>query len=92
MLLKKLRCAHFKNYTAVGLAFADQLNFIVGPNGAGKTTLMKTVSGIGYALMSQFKCFGIKYLGSLHTKYGNLIRRIFNADLPTMLSKGMLNE
>lgn len=40
MLLKKIRCAHFKNYAAVEIAFADQLNFIVGPNGAGKTSLL----------------------------------------------------
>ncbi len=43
MLLKKLRCAHFKNYTAAQLEFADQLNFIVGPNGAGKTTLLDAI-------------------------------------------------
>jgi DNA replication and repair protein RecF len=43
MLLRKLRCAHFKNHTAVELAFADQLNLIVGPNGAGKTTLLDSI-------------------------------------------------
>ena len=43
MLLRKLRCAHFKNHTAVELTFADQLNFIVGPNGAGKTTLLDSI-------------------------------------------------
>ena len=43
MLLTKLRCAHFKNHTAVELTFADQLNFIVGPNGAGKTTLLDSI-------------------------------------------------
>ena len=43
MLLRKLRCAHFKNYTSVELEFADQLNLIVGPNGAGKTTLLDSI-------------------------------------------------
>ena len=43
MLLKKLRCVHFKNHNAVELAFADQLNFIVGPNGAGKTSLLDAI-------------------------------------------------
>jgi len=43
MLLRKLRCAHFKNYTAIELTFADQLNFIIGPNGAGKTTLLDSI-------------------------------------------------
>lgn len=43
MLLRKLRCAFFKNYTAIALDFADELNFIVGPNGAGKTTLLDAI-------------------------------------------------
>ncbi|MEL6606626.1 MAG: DNA replication and repair protein RecF [Bacteroidota bacterium] len=43
MLLRKLRCVHFKNHSAVELAFAEQLNFIVGPNGAGKTSLLDAV-------------------------------------------------
>lgn len=43
MLLQNLRCAHFKNYTAVEIPFATQLNFIVGPNGAGKTTLLDAI-------------------------------------------------
>jgi len=43
MLLSKLRCTHFKNYTDITLTFADQLNFIVGPNGAGKTTLLDSI-------------------------------------------------
>jgi len=50
MLLRKLRYAHFKNYTAIELAFADQLNFIVGPNGAGKTTLL---DGIHYLSLTK---------------------------------------
>ena len=50
MLLKKIRCAHFKNHTAVELAFADQLNFIVGPNGAGKTSLL---DGIHYLSLTK---------------------------------------
>jgi DNA replication and repair protein RecF len=50
MLLRKLRCAHFKNHTAVKLDFADQLNFIVGPNGAGKTTLL---DGIHYLALTK---------------------------------------
>ncbi len=50
MLLRKLRCAHFKNHTAVKLDFADQLNFIVGPNGAGKTTLL---DGIHYLSLTK---------------------------------------
>ena len=43
MLLRNLRCVHFKNYSAVKLDFADQLNFITGPNGAGKTSLLDAV-------------------------------------------------
>ena len=43
MLLQKLRCAYFKNYTAVELSLAPRLNFIVGPNGAGKTTLLDAI-------------------------------------------------
>jgi DNA replication and repair protein RecF len=50
MLLRKLRCAHFKNHTAVKLDFADQLNFIIGPNGAGKTTLL---DGIHYLSLTK---------------------------------------
>ncbi|MCU0318361.1 MAG: DNA replication and repair protein RecF [Amoebophilaceae bacterium] len=50
MLLRKLRCAHFKNHTAVELNFAAQLNFIVGPNGAGKTTLL---DGIHYLSLTK---------------------------------------
>lgn len=43
MLLRNLRCVHFKNHNAVELAFSDQLNFIVGPNGAGKTSLLDAI-------------------------------------------------
>lgn len=43
MHLTKLRCAHFKNYKAIELAFAAQLNFIVGANGAGKTSLLDAI-------------------------------------------------
>ncbi|MEL6539257.1 MAG: DNA replication and repair protein RecF [Bacteroidota bacterium] len=43
MLLQKLRCAHFKNYTAVEIPFAEQLNLIIGSNGAGKTTLLDAI-------------------------------------------------
>ena len=43
MLLRKLRCVHFKNHSTVELDFADQLNFIVGPNGAGKTTILDAI-------------------------------------------------
>lgn len=43
MLLKKLRCVHFNNHSAVELDFAGQLNFIVGPNGAGKTSLLDAI-------------------------------------------------
>ncbi|MHA7877786.1 MAG: DNA replication/repair protein RecF [Bacteroidota bacterium] len=50
MLLRKLRCAHFKNYATIALTFADQLNFIVGPNGAGKTTLL---DGIHYLSLTK---------------------------------------
>ena len=50
MLLKKLRCAHFKNHTAIELAFADQLNVIVGPNGTGKTSLL---DGIHYLSLTK---------------------------------------
>ena len=50
MLLKKLRCTHFKNHTTVELLFADQLNFIVGPNGAGKTSLL---DGIHYLSLTK---------------------------------------
>jgi DNA replication and repair protein RecF len=50
MLLRKLRCAHFKNHSAVELNFSAQLNFIVGPNGAGKTTLL---DGIHYLSLTK---------------------------------------
>jgi DNA replication and repair protein RecF len=50
MLLRKLRCTHFKNHTAVELAFADQLNFVVGPNGVGKTSLL---DGIHYLSLTK---------------------------------------
>lgn len=43
MLLQRLRCLHFKNYTAIELAFATQLNYIIGPNGAGKTNLLDAI-------------------------------------------------
>lgn len=43
MLLRNLRCVHFKNHSMVELSFADQLNFIVGPNGAGKTSLLDAI-------------------------------------------------
>ena len=48
MLLRKLRCVHFKNYNAVVLNFADQLNFIVGPNGAGKTSLLDAIHYLSF--------------------------------------------
>jgi DNA replication and repair protein RecF len=50
MLLRKLRCVHFKNHTAIELAFADRLNFIVGSNGAGKTSLL---DGIHYLSLTK---------------------------------------
>jgi DNA replication and repair protein RecF len=50
MLLRKLRCAYFKNHTAIELAFADRLNFIVGSNGAGKTSLL---DGIHYLSLTK---------------------------------------
>ncbi len=50
MLLRKLRCVHFKNHTAIEVAFADQLNFIVGSNGAGKTSLL---DGIHYLSLTK---------------------------------------
>ena len=40
MLLKKIHCLYFKNYTAIELNFSDQLNFFVGNNGSGKTNLL----------------------------------------------------
>ncbi|OJW67420.1 MAG: hypothetical protein BGO68_00140 [Candidatus Amoebophilus sp. 36-38] len=43
MLLQKLRCFHFKNYAAIELNFATQLNCIVGVNGAGKTNLLDAI-------------------------------------------------
>ena len=43
MLLQKLRCFHFKNYHAVELSFATQLNCLIGPNGAGKTNLLDAI-------------------------------------------------
>lgn len=43
MLLQKLRCFHFKNYQAIELSFATQLNCLVGPNGAGKTNLLDAI-------------------------------------------------
>ena len=43
MLLRNLRCVHFRNHSAVELAFANQLNFVVGPNGAGKTSLLDAI-------------------------------------------------
>jgi DNA replication and repair protein RecF len=43
MLLQKLRCFHFKNYAAIELNFATQLNCIIGPNGAGKTNLLDAI-------------------------------------------------
>lgn len=43
MLLRNLRCAHFKNHTAIALSFAKQLNLIVGPNGVGKTNLLDSI-------------------------------------------------
>jgi DNA replication and repair protein RecF len=43
MLLRKLRCYHFKNYTSIELNFATQLNCIVGANGAGKTNLLDAI-------------------------------------------------
>ena len=43
MLLRKLRCVHFKNHATVEWAFATQLNFVVGPNGAGKTSLLDAI-------------------------------------------------
>lgn len=49
MLLKKLRCSHFKNHSATELSFSDCLNIIVGPNGAGKTTIL---DGIHYLALA----------------------------------------
>jgi DNA replication and repair protein RecF len=43
MLLQKLRCFHFKNYHAIELSFARQLNCLIGPNGAGKTNLLDAI-------------------------------------------------
>lgn len=43
MLLQKLRCFNFKNYTSIKLDFASQLNCIVGANGAGKTNLLDAI-------------------------------------------------
>jgi DNA replication and repair protein RecF len=43
MLLRKLRCYHFKNYASIELSFATQLNCIVGANGAGKTNLLDAI-------------------------------------------------
>ncbi|ACE05905.1 hypothetical protein Aasi_0498 [Candidatus Amoebophilus asiaticus 5a2] len=43
MLLRKLRCYHFKNYDSIELSFATQLNCIVGANGAGKTNLLDAI-------------------------------------------------
>lgn len=43
MLLRKLRCFHFKNYTSIELNFATQLNCIIGANGAGKTNLLDAI-------------------------------------------------
>lgn len=50
MLLRKLRCTHFKNHATTELAFADHLNFIVGPNGVGKTSLL---DGIHYLALTK---------------------------------------
>ena len=50
MLLKKLRCTHFKSHTAIELVFEDYLNFIVGPNGVGKTNLL---DGIHYLSLTK---------------------------------------
>eukprot|EP01132_Coremiostelium_polycephalum_P002966 gene2966-3704_t len=43
MLLRKLRCYHFKNYRSITLNFSPQLNYIVGANGAGKTNILDAI-------------------------------------------------
>lgn len=43
MLLRHLRCFHFKNYHSVELSFATELNCLIGPNGAGKTNLLDAI-------------------------------------------------
>ncbi len=43
MYLQKLSCFQFKNYAAIELSFASQLNCLIGANGAGKTNLLDAI-------------------------------------------------
>lgn len=55
MLLRNLRCVHFKNHRSVEFDFADQLNFIAGPNGSGKTSLLDAIYYLSFT-KSAFNC------------------------------------